>query len=74
MTETVSLAPVAPASAVPPSTPVVVAAVHKSIVASLEADLAVAEADVAKAWHGHQVLFVVGLAILATVLVLHFVF
>lgn len=69
MTETTSNAPVANASSVPPSTPVVVAAVHKSIVASLEADLSVAEAAVAKLWKTHQVVVIAIVAFVVGVVV-----
>lgn len=72
MTETVSVA--VPASSVPPTAVVVPVAVHSAIVAKLEADVAVAEADLAKTYKAHQVWFIVGAAVLATSIVFHILF
>lgn len=51
----VAVAPIAMASTVPPATPVVVAAVHVSIVKFLEADLAYVEAELERAWQSKDV-------------------
>lgn len=73
MTDTVTTAttaaPVNNAANVPPSAPVVLAVHHKSIVESLEAELAIVEADLEASWKSHQVVSIVVLAVLATALI-----
>lgn len=46
---------------------------HESVVARLQAEISLLEADVENTWHTHQVFFVVGIAVVATALFCHFI-